>query len=438
MTGNGGADRLPGTENMFVMENNMKIQPPFLIMLLIFTLLFSACRPTNSTAEKAPRPTLPPPDPNDTPIPTIEPTMTPTEVHLPWPPIDEFPWPQDAIAPWPTNEWSISSPEAQGIDSEALLEMLAFLKGPKAPFHSLLLVRNGYLVLDVYWDPYTGTKHSIFSSTKSVVSALTGIAKKDGYFQDVNQPVADLFPDLDLDNLDEKVTSVSIRDVLTMTDGMDWSETHPQTFLEGTLENAPGTYFKYDNQGPNLMTSAIQSLSGQDPLDFAQARLFGPLGISEEDVTWNQIGSDERDGGSGLKMRPLDMAKIGYLYLNNGMWDGKEILTKDWIEQSIYPHIIENLSAPTSPPVDGYGYFWWVNRKMGFYGAFGFGGQLIVVFPGKNMILVTTGDARSSSTTQYAALTNFIVPLQVSESPLPENPTAIADLEALIAEFGGN
>lgn len=361
----------------------------------------------------------------------------PTEVPAVWPPLEEDPWPSDKIAPWPTNGWSTSSPEAQGIDSTALLEMLESLQSDDAPFHSLLLIRNGYLVLEVYWSPYTADdNHGILSITKTIVSALVGINNNQGYFSDVDQPITDLFPDLDIDNVDEGITSVTVMDVLTMTSGMDWSGNLPQTIFQGTVEHEPGTYFQYNNTDPQLLSNAIQSMSGLDPLEFAQEQLFGPLGISEEDVAWGRLGGEVRDGGTGIRLRPRDMAKIGYLYLNNGMWDGEEILKEDWIEQSVYPYVFDNFSG--APPADGYGYNWWINREMGFYAAVGYGGQMIVVFPGKNMIVVTTGDAvTTTGRTHYRTLTNFIVPLELSASPLPENPTALADLQALVDEIGG-
>lgn len=372
---------------------------------------------------------------------TEEISPTPTQILMPWPP-EGSSWPVEGIAPWPTNGWSTSFPEAQGIDSQELVDMLEYIDDQRSVFDSLLLIRNGYLVLEVYWKPNDeNTMHAQYSLTKTVVSTLVGIAYKDGYLQDVHQPVLDLFPNLVLDDIEENILSISVNDVLTMSAGMDWEGVTPEEILAGVLNHEPGTYFEYGNSGPQLMLDAVQQMTGMDPLQFANERLFSPLGISSENIRWDLIGAGNyRDGAGGLGglyLRPRDMAKIGYLYLNNGEWDGEEILPASWIAQAISPNTFENFSGDDFP-TDGYGYFLWINRGMGFYSGVGAGGQLIVVFPGKNMILVTTGDIRASrGFIHYSTLSNFIVPLTLSDSPLPENPSATAELQALINKFSG-
>lgn len=380
-----------------------------------------------------------PPDPTSTSTPPTEPSLlVPTATLSAWPPLRESSWLQ---APWPTAEWSRSSPEAQGIDSEELFTILDSLNNESSYFDSILLIRNGYLVLEAYWSPYdAGRRHVLNSATKSILSALVGITYKDGLFQDVNQPIIDLFLDLDLTRLEDGVSDIRIKDVLTMSAGMNWLGISTQDILEGIPFASPGIYFRYENSAPQLMANAVQEMTGMDPLDFANQRLFAPLGISEKDVVWKTRGvGNLRSGANGLEFRPEDMAKIGYLYLNEGMWDGEQFLPKEWVEKSTFPNQFEIDSAPVHGPADGYGYYWWVNTAGGYFAAMGYGGQLIVVFPGKDLVLITTGDSRlSSGKFQFNALTNYIVPLEMAAAPLPDNPAAEKALQTLIAEFGGS
>ena len=154
-------------------------------------------------------------------------------------------------------------------------------------------------------------------------------------------------------------------------------------------------------------------------LEFAKVNLFAPLGVS--DVVWLSDPQGITIGWSRLHLRPLDMAKIGYLFLNEGIWDGEQIISAEWIAESTRPYI------ETGFP-DEYGYQWWVDHQGRFYFASGYGGQLIVVFPEQNMVIViTSGDGFWSR----MLLEEYIIPAAVSDEPLPENLEADARLDVL-------
>ena len=186
---------------------------------------------------------------------------------------------QQDIAPWPTEEWSHSTPEAQGIDSEALVEMLQFLQDEESNFHSILLVRKGYLVLEAYRPPYHENEdHSLWSATKSIISALVGIAIDQGYIESVDQPVIDLFPELTFDNMDDDKAAITVEDFLTMRGGLSWSGINPQQILDSPVAEPAGTVFQYNRTQPRLFSSTIEYMTGADTLDFAREMLFDSAG----------------------------------------------------------------------------------------------------------------------------------------------------------------
>jgi CubicO group peptidase (beta-lactamase class C family) len=334
---------------------------------------------------------------------------------------------QEEIAPWPTEEWSRSTPEAQGIDPEALVEILQFFHEEEINFHSVLLVRNGYLVLEVYRPPYDADEsHALVSATKTITSILVGIAIDQGYIEGVDQPVIDLFPELTFDNMDADKAAITVEDFLTMRGGLSWSGISPQEILNNPVAHPPGTVFQYNQAQPRFFSSTIEQMTGMDTLDFAREMLFEPLGISVEDDEWGRVRRT-RDGALALSLTPQEMAKIGYLYLNDGMWDGQHIVSAEWVEQSTSLHVEE------LPGFDayGYGYFWWVSTGGSYYLAVGSGTQLIAVFPEKDMVLVMTADTGAIN----SFIEDYIAPLTVSDTPIPENLEAAAELDTLIGAF---
>lgn len=363
---------------------------------------------------------------------TVEPALSPTVELPPWPPQPVDPWPAEAMAPWPTQQWSYSSPEAQGIDSEILIEMLEYLRDEETNFHGLMLIRNGYVVLEAYRPPYdAAVPHVQFSATKSIVSTLVGLAIRDGTIDSANQSLLDLFPGMTFDNMDANKEAVTVEDLLTMRGGFEAEGSVPIKTLDMPIEYPPGITFEYGNLGPRLLAATVQQATGMDTLDYARKNLFDPIGISEQDVQWSTIGG-VRDGSVGLALTPRAMAKIGYLYLNQGMWNGEEVLPAEWITQSTSPHV-EGLE-PQPALADSYGYLWWIDRTHGYYAAVGHNYQLIIVMPKSNMVFVTT--AGNSSYTLTVAMREYITSLEPAEMPLPENPEANETLEALTSEFG--
>jgi CubicO group peptidase (beta-lactamase class C family) len=318
-----------------------------------------------------------------------------------------------------TNGWQSSSPEAQGMDGEQLRAMVDTIEEDDKSIRSVIVVRNGYVVLEEYFPPFeAGTKHVVRSVSKSITSALIGIAIEQGYIQGVDQPLLDLLPGREVANLDTDKEAVTLEQVLMMANGlecrdsylhrwrgireMDQTDDWVQYMLDLPMSETPGTRFEYCNGGTFLLSAIIQENTGITAFDFAKAHLFDPLGIT--DVAWEANPQGMNLGFTGVEMAPLDMAKFGYLYLNAGMWDGDQIVPASWVETSMQGHI----SAGTLS--DEYGYQWWVDRR-GYVMALGYGGQYIVIVPEENLVVVFASELNEREFfTPETLLNTFIIP----------------------------
>jgi len=341
---------------------------------------------------------------------------------------------------WPTKGWRTASPESQGVDSNLLENMLDMILKKDLDIYSVLVVRNGYIVLDAYSYPRNADlTHNIYSCTKSVTSALIGIAIDKGYIKGVNQPVLDFFKKRDAENLDANKKAMTLEHLLTMTTGLEcrdsylyhwnglmqmkWSADWVQFIIDLPMAEAPGTRFEYCNGASFLLSAILQEQTGMNALTFAHKHLFGPLGISN--VFWPSNSQEITIGFSELYMRPQDMAKIGYLYLNDGLWDGKRIISSQWIKASTRKHIAATL-------LPGYGYQWWI-VSPGIYTAVGHQGQFIIVAPEKNMLAVFTSSLGPEDFyIPLGLLASSIIPAVKSPTPLPENPNGEKALKSII------
>ncbi len=326
------------------------------------------------------------------------------------------------------------------MDSALLAEMLSLIEERDYEIDSILIIRNGYLVTDIYVHPFApNTKHVINSCTKSVVSALIGIVVDEGYIHGVDQPILEIFSDRDVANLEPSKEQITLEDVLSMSSGLDckdsylyrWSglremwnsEDWVQFVLDLPMAHEPGTYFEYCNGGSFLLSAVVQERTGKTALDFANEKLFGPLGI--ENVTWRENPQGISIGWGGLEMIPYDMAKIGYLYLNGGEWDGGQIIPSSWVESSTTEHIDATLQ-------DGYGYQWWVDDD-GVYMALGYAGQFIFVMPEKSLVVVFTSDLKERDFyVPQQLLEAYIIPAAQSSQALPKNTKGVEQLELMI------
>ncbi len=260
--------------------------------------------------------------------------------------------------------------------------------------HSILVVRHGYLVLERYYGGYTrNVAHAVQSVTKSVTSALIGIALDTGALASLDQPVVAFFPEYVTPALDPRKREITIRHLLTMTSGLQWEEADPTTrtgavqrwressnqvkyVLELPLAQPPGTAFNYNSAGSHLLSAILTKATGMRTLEFANRQLFDPLGI---EVLWAMDQQGINYGGFGLLMQPVDMAKFGYLYLQRGFWDGKQLVPEAWVKESTRAQLPDGLLTGEAT----YGYHWWVleQSRPPAFRATGLGGQYLCVMP---------------------------------------------------------
>ena len=333
---------------------------------------------------------------------------------------------------WPGDEWRVSSPEEQGIDSASILSMLEEIQQKDLYVHSVLIIRHGYLVTEVYFPPYgPEIKHPVFSITKSVTSATTGIAIKNGQIKSVRQNALDFFPKIAMATKDKYLKDITVEHLLTMSAGFN-TNTLPDFYDKDasfdsvkhiltydSVLSKPGETFYYDSGLPHLMSAIIQKTSGQTLEGYAKTNLFVPLGIS--DYGWQSDPQGITTGNSGLTLRSRDMAKLGYLYLHNGQWNGKQIVPARWVQASTTKHM-ETKGLMNAAEDDGYGYFWWID-SFGGYSAHGFGGQYIFVMPRLDMVVVFTGGlADPDFPAPHRLIKTYLLPGAQSAQPLVANP----------------
>ncbi len=332
---------------------------------------------------------------------------------------------------WPTNSWLNSTPEEQGMDSMKLDEMVEFIEKNEWQYDSIVIVRNGYIVFETY--PGTrydvNERHILYSVTKSITSVLIGAAIRLGYIESVNQPILDFFPNRTIANLDDDKRNITVENLLLMNSGVEWDEwsadygtsdnsvtlmhSSPdsvQHFLDLPMAYSPGEVWVYNSGGSHMLGVIIRQSTGMSVMQFANQYLFSPLNIT--DIWWSVDPHGNYYCGGGLYMTPRDLAKIGYLFLNNGTWDEQEIVTPSWVEESTRTVVYqwENFEYV------GYGYQWWTLPTLDIYNAAGLEGQNLYVDKNQDLIVTfTASHSRYESHPNDEILYEFILASVVDE-----------------------
>jgi CubicO group peptidase (beta-lactamase class C family) len=347
-----------------------------------------------------------------------------------------------------SDEWPVSPPAQQGLDPELICATGPGLaKRTDAAPHGVVVARNGALVYERYFAaaemygygvPYNAnTLHDIASITKGVVSLLIGIAFDRGWLSDLDAPIMSFFPEYADLRTPEK-DRITLRHLLAMTSGLGWPEraisldnaanivhqggsaSDPYRFvLARPVETTPGTAWNYNSGGVWLLGPILRKVSGKPIEEFAEEALLEPLGIQEE--VWDRFPNGDAVTSGGLRLRPRDLAKLGQLVLNGGVWHGRQIVSAGWIKQMI---------APQSPRgswfgfARSYGYLWWQGQSLigdhdiEWVGALGRGGQRLYVVPTLNLVVAVTaglytangGSPAPESLAGDTALNSFVLP----------------------------
>ncbi len=343
---------------------------------------------------------------------------------------------------WPTQDWQLAAPEQLGIDSTILAHIHDYASTCVPHIHSLLIVRHGYLVFEEYYHGFhRHSYHSISSATKSIVSALVGVALAQGLISDLDQHILDFFPEYLPEEIDPRKRTLTLRHLLSLTAG--FVQEFPENYhlnpvglaLARPMLYQPGQHFYYDSQSVDILSGILTRVTGRNAATFAHETLFKTLGIWQEEQArfvwqkdpqgahvWHEHAYfDEKDGfpwkvdpqgnnpgGFGIHMTARDMAKIGYLYLNNGFWDGSQIIPANFVAEST--HRQSNGGPPVNVP---YGYLWWITQH-GDHTAFfasGYGNKSIYAIPALDLVFVSTGSSTQGPQDHYQAiLKQFVLP----------------------------
>ncbi|MBI9047560.1 MAG: serine hydrolase [Anaerolineaceae bacterium] len=317
-------------------------------------------------------------------------------------------------APLLGDDWEVSSPEEQGLDPELVAE-LYYNASELETLYGLLVVKNGYLIAEGYFNEgAVEQKAFMASATKSFTSALVGIALDQGCLSSVNQKMIDFFPEFAGQITDPRKKQITIQDLLQMRSGYVWEERTPYMdsffssrgywlpfIVEFPLTSDPGTEFGYSNLTSHILGVIVARGCDTDLKSFAQQHLFSPIGVDVGD--WSQDADNYYYGAHGMPLTARDRAKFGLLYLNDGEYDGNQVISADFIENSLQRYSeridisgwIPGLTSRVGYYRNiGYGYQWW-SAKAGdhqFYYAAGHGGNQIILLDEFDIVIVTSAD----------------------------------------------
>lgn len=354
------------------------------------------------------------------------------------------PWARRPLAnpKWPTTEWPISTPEAQGIDSAELTKYFEYLISGRYSVKSMVVIRHGHIVAEVYSERTPQDQPvGLDCATKGFINALVGIALADGLIESVDEPVLSFFTDRTFDNMDAQKEALTVKDVLTANTGLAWdwrtdrsgilrSDDWVQYMLDKPVGELKGTgVLAHAYLASAIVQSAAQSANGDDTLTLARERLFAPLGIS--DVTWD-LSPEGVPSHVGLHLTLRDMAKWGYLYLNQGIWEEQPLLPAEWIAESTVDQIPADFDTQTNHFYLGYLLHVY---KFGGYAAQGTdfagggGTAAIVVMPELDLMVAFNVVKRMNGCELVRTLCQELMPATVSTEPLPDNPAAQAELQ---------
>jgi CubicO group peptidase (beta-lactamase class C family) len=353
------------------------------------------------------------------------------------------PAPRTGVPPQTGDGWQTADPAEVGLDARKLDRAVASIRnGTYENVHSLLVVKDGKLAFEAYFPGYTwsysgdqfrgdlvdfgrDTPHNLASVTKSFTSALVGIAIDQGAIGGVDDKVFAYFPEF-AHLRDDRKARMTLEHLLTMQSGLEWNEMElpysderndlVQLFmvpdpiayiLAKPLAAEPGTAWYYNGGNTCLLGEVIRQATGQRMDAFAAQTLFAALDITNYE--WDMINRDMIHASGNLKLRPRDMAKFGLLYLNGGVWNGEQIVSQAWVETSTRTHV--------DPEWFGrYGYQWWQRTydagsgEVHAFCAAGWGGQMIIVFPSLDMVVVATGGNYVQEDPVEEIVTRFILP----------------------------
>lgn len=337
-----------------------------------------------------------------------------------------------------------STPESVGVSSAGIIDFLNAVDTGSVELHSFIFIRHGKVIAEGWWSPYgPDNKHLLFSASKTFTATAIGLAVSENRLK-VTDKVVSFFPNSLPDTISEYMKDLTVQNLLTMSVGQDpeprmmgnngdWMT----TFLESAPVHKPGAQFKYNNAATFMLSAVVQQVSGQTVFDYLQPRIFKPLAI--RGIDWDLSPQGINLGMIGLRLRTEDLAKFGLLLMQNGVWNGKQLLPKEWIKEAT------SLKIPTSIPGNpdlknlsdwsqGYCYQMWRGRNNTVR-LDGMGGQYVMLIPDKDAVVILTANA-SNTQRELDLVHNYLIPAIKSDKPLADEPVLYKELQKKQAALG--
>ena len=317
-----------------------------------------------------------------------------------------------------TNELPRSTPEEQGVPSKALVALFDSLHAlPLTDMHAVVVMRHGKVIGEMYLKPYAPEyRHTMYSCSKTFVGIAVGLAIEDNRLR-LDDRVAAIFPELLPDSVSKDLADMTVRHLLTMASGVkpDWNmrsrgKEWIRTFLSKPVE-APGTKYAYDSMVSYMLAAVVQKVTGKKLTEYLQERVFTPMNITE--WAWEESPEGVNTGGWGVHIQPESLAKFGQLILNEGRWEGKQLVPAEWIREMCKKH------RETGREVYGY-HIWHCGGHDGAVRADGALGQYVISVLDKDMVVVMTEATLGNGRDQRRLIWDVLLP-HIQDEPLPAN-----------------
>jgi CubicO group peptidase (beta-lactamase class C family) len=329
-----------------------------------------------------------------------------------------------------------STPESQGVSSKYIIDYINAIDTGKVEIHSFMLLRHGKVVAEGWWQPYGPTyKHIMYSASKTFTATGVGLAISENKLK-LTDKVISFFPASVPDTLSQYMKDMTVRDLLTMSTGQEAEPRRGQnddwmrSFMSKAPSDKPGTVFRYNNTATFMLSAIVQQVTGQTLYNYLQPRIFKPLGIRGIDWDLNPQGINL--GMIGLRIRTEDMAKFGQLLLQQGQWNGKQLIPKQWVTEATSFKIQsrggnEQIPAETNDWFQGYCYQMWRGRNNSVR-LDGMAGQFVILLPDKDAVVIMTANA-SDTQKELDYVWKYLLPAMKSDNALPADQATYNELQ---------
>jgi|WetSurMetagenome_2_1015567.scaffolds.fasta_scaffold00772_7 CubicO group peptidase (beta-lactamase class C family) len=331
-----------------------------------------------------------------------------------------------------------NTPESQGVSSAGIMDFLNAVDTGRVELHSYMFIRHGKVIAEGWWSPFgPGYKHILYSASKTFTATAIGLAISENRLK-LTDKVISFFPYSLPDSVSTNMKKLTVQNMLMMSVGADQEpqrgrgdDDQIKSFIATAPSKEPGSVFKYNNTATFMLSAIVQQVTGQTVFDYLMPRIFQPLAIRGIDWDLNPQGINL--GMIGLRLRTEDLAKFGQLLMQSGIWNGKQLIPKEWIKEATSFKIESNdgganrVAKNLNDWAQGYCYQMWRGRNNSVR-LDGMGGQFVVLFPDKDAVVIMTANARNTQD-ELNLMHNYLIPAIKSDKALPADPGLNSELQ---------